>query len=228
MKVVKIVTAAVIVGLILAASWWWFGSRTSAPSEQVKKSVSTVQDERLSKGNSDAPVTMVEYVDMMCPDCARMHQEVMPKIQENYIDTGKLSYEVRVVSKIYHKDAQVAAGGAYCAAEQGKFWPYLDLTYEKLRNLGEHAESIEELTIFAGNNARTFAEEVGVNVPAWEYCVKHEAYGDVIDQNEKTMSSLNAYGTPHSVINGENYNGAPPYSTFKTVIDAALKKEEKR
>lgn len=228
MRIAKTVGAIVFAGLILMFSWWWFGTQMAAPSKQTTESVLETEDEHMTKGDPNAPVRMVQYVDMMCPDCARAHEETMPLIEKNYVDTGKLHYEIRVVAKIHHEDADVAAEGAYCAAEQGKFWQFLDLGYEKLRSLPDTAKGIEDSKIFSGNNARTFAETIGVNVPTWEHCVKQETYKDVIDQHEKAMSSLNAYGTPHSVINGENYNGAPPYSAFKTVIDAELKKKQEK
>ena len=227
MKVRTVIVATIVAGSIVAAVWW-YGLHEPKPAAQVTQPSLGVAGERMIKGVTGAPVEMIQYVDMMCADCARFHEEVMPRIEDDYVKTDKLSYEVRVVSKINHDDAQTAAEGAYCAAEQGKFWVYLDLAYEKLRNLPDSAAGIEDVSTFKGNNARSFAAEVGLNVPSWEYCVKQAGHKDVIDQHEKTMSTLNAYGTPHSVINGENYNGAPPYNVFKTVIDAALDKQQEK
>ncbi len=218
----------VIVGLVVAASWWWFGIQAPRPTKQAIEAIYEMNDERLSKGETGAPVQMIEYIDMMCADCAKVHQEVIPQIQKKYIDSGKLHYEVRVVSKIYHKDAKVAALGAYCAAEQDKFWSYLDQACQKLSDLPATARGLEDFKLFSGSNARVFAEAVGVNIPTWEHCVKQETYADIIDQHEKAMSKLNAYGTPHSVINGKNYNGPPPFSTFRAVIDAELKKKQEK
>jgi len=215
-------------GIVVALGVWWYMAKPPVPSEETIASITEVKDERLSKGEKDAPVQMIEYVDMFCPSCARAHQDVIPKIQSEYIDTGKLYYEVRIVAKIQHDDAQVAADGAYCAAEQGKFWDYIDLAYGETAKLYQAGKSAEDITLFSGVNVRNFAREVGVNVPRWENCVKNQTYQDVIGMNEQKMRDLGAYGTPHSVINGENYTGAPPYQTFKTVIEAALDKTEKQ
>ena len=228
MKILKIIVAIIIVSVMMAFGWWWFGTQKDTSSKQTIKAVHESSDERMTKGQTDAPIQMIEYVDMMCIDCAKVHQDVTPKIQKQYIDPGKLRYEVRVVSKVHHEDADIAAEGAYCAAEQGKFWSYLDVTYQKLRDSSDTALGLEDVKTFAGSNARTFAEEVGLNVPSWEYCVAQGTYADVIDTHEKTMSSLNAYGTPHSVINDEQYNGAPAYSVFKAVIDAELTKKQEK
>ncbi|HJT07729.1 MAG TPA: thioredoxin domain-containing protein, partial [Stellaceae bacterium] len=40
-------------------------------------------------GKADAPVTIIEYASLTCPHCAAFDRETLPKIKENWIDTGK-------------------------------------------------------------------------------------------------------------------------------------------
>lgn len=40
-------------------------------------------------GKPDAPITIIEYASMTCPHCAKFATDILPKIQEAYIDTGK-------------------------------------------------------------------------------------------------------------------------------------------
>lgn len=231
MKALRILGIVLAFAIATVAVFWWYytqPAQTSQQSKQVSAKITGSKDERLSKGVSGSPVEMTEYIDMFCPSCARAHLEVLPKIESEYIDTAKLHYETRIVAKIDHRDAQSAANGAYCAAEQNKFWDFIDRTYEKTAKLYQKNSDPKEINLFSGTNARNLAREAGVNVPKWENCVKQRSYSEVIAKNEKDMSALNAYGTPHSVINGEGYNGAPPYRTFKTVIDAALKEVDKK
>ena len=47
------------------------------------------------KGSADATVTLIEYSDYQCPFCARHYRAVMPILQEEYIDTGKLKFVMR-------------------------------------------------------------------------------------------------------------------------------------
>jgi protein-disulfide isomerase len=44
----------------------------------------------MSIGSADAPVTIVEYASMTCPACANFHVNILPKLKEKYIDTGKV------------------------------------------------------------------------------------------------------------------------------------------
>src|SRR5216683_4062242 len=40
-------------------------------------------------GQADAPVTIIEYASLTCPHCAAFDRDTLPKIRQNWIDTGK-------------------------------------------------------------------------------------------------------------------------------------------
>ncbi|MFC3053128.1 thioredoxin domain-containing protein [Kordiimonas pumila] len=44
----------------------------------------------ITYGAADAPVTLIEYASLTCPHCAHFATEIFPKIEENYIATGKV------------------------------------------------------------------------------------------------------------------------------------------
>jgi protein-disulfide isomerase len=46
-------------------------------------------------GKSSAPVTMIEYASLSCPHCAHFSSAILPQLQKNYIDTGKVRYILR-------------------------------------------------------------------------------------------------------------------------------------
>ena len=45
-------------------------------------------------GKSDAKVAIVEFTDYQCPFCQRHSEQTLPKLKENYIDTGKSAVRV--------------------------------------------------------------------------------------------------------------------------------------
>lgn len=51
-------------------------------------------------GNPDAPIKLVEYGSLTCPTCALFSEEGSVALHENYIDTGRVSFELR--STIIH------------------------------------------------------------------------------------------------------------------------------
>ena len=39
-------------------------------------------------GNLEAPVTIIEYASFTCPHCATFHNEILPKLKQDYIKNG--------------------------------------------------------------------------------------------------------------------------------------------
>ena len=83
------------------------------------------------KGDEDAPVTIVEWSDFECPFCTRFYTETLGKLEEKYINTGKVKFVYRDFPLGFHANAQKAAEAAECAGEQGKYWEMHDKLFEK-------------------------------------------------------------------------------------------------
>lgn len=85
-------------------------------------------------GNKDATVSMVVFVDMQCPFCARSNP-----LAYEIIKDPVLKDRVNVVLKhfplSFHKDAKPAAKASLSAHGQGMFWPFLDKIYANQRDL---------------------------------------------------------------------------------------------
>ncbi|MGK2896177.1 MAG: DsbA family protein [Candidatus Saccharimonadales bacterium] len=213
---------------VAAGAWLFFnyGDSKQQPLSDSEQQVLTVQDKRLTKGDESAPVKIVEYADILCPYCAKANEEIIPKIQSNYIDKNQAHYEVRLVAMI-SPDSQRAGEGAYCAAEQNKFWDYLDTAYKDTwNNYYSQNKTPQDVDLFTEKNIFSFASRVGLDMLLWQRCMSSGKYEKTITANQEEMSEIKAYGTPHFIINGNNYNGAPPYSSFKAVIDAELNKSK--
>ena len=87
-----------------------------------------------TKGRDDAPITLVEFADFQCSFCRKFHNEVLPKIEAEYINTGKVRFVYRHLIALGPFSEQ-AAHGAECAREQDKFWPYHDLLFDRVSPL---------------------------------------------------------------------------------------------
>ena len=46
----------------------------------------------MSKGNNNAPVVFVEYASLTCPACVAFHKNVFPKLNKEYVETGKIKF----------------------------------------------------------------------------------------------------------------------------------------
>ena len=104
-----------------------------APSQpSVPGKIMVSLDDDPFKGNSNAPVTIIEFSDFQCPFCSRFFQQTLPQIEKDYIDTGKVKFVYRDLPlDNLHPNARPAHIAAECADEQGKFWDYHDVLFEK-------------------------------------------------------------------------------------------------
>lgn len=46
-------------------------------------------------GDPDAPVTLIEYASITCGACLQFHQQVLPSIKEDYVETGLVKFVFR-------------------------------------------------------------------------------------------------------------------------------------
>lgn len=222
------VILGVVVTVLIAGGWLFFtrGGYKPVPLSESEKKVLDVQDQRLTKGDESAPVKIVEYADILCPYCAKVNEQIIPQIQSDYVDKKQAHYEVRLVAMIA-PDSERAGEGAYCAAEQNKFWNYMDLAYKETWNsFYSKGKSPQDVDLFSERNIYDFAKRVGLNTQSWHTCMNSDSYQQIMAANQEKMNEIEAYGTPHFIINGSNYNGAPPYSYFKAAIEDELNKQK--
>lgn len=219
-----IALAALLAGV--TAGYFYLSNKQVDTTQKIRDlEVLNVKDERMVLGNASNTVPIVEYADVLCPYCAVAHRDIMPKIKDEYIDTQKAFYELRLVG-IIRPESKTAAHGAYCAAEQDRFWDYIDLAYkETWDNYYSKNMKPEDVTIFRGDELDKFAQRAGVDIYPWQQCMKEDKYEDTINSNQQTMASLDGYGTPFFIFNEVPYgSGVPSYEVFKSAIDAEYRK----
>ncbi|MEK7124243.1 MAG: DsbA family protein [Patescibacteria group bacterium] len=162
------------------------------------------------RGNFSAPVTLVEFSDFECPFC-KSHLPTLDRILKDYKDSVRLVYKHFPLTSI-HPNAQKAAEASECASEQGKFWEYHDLLFEKQAG----GLSIEKY--------KQWAVQLGLNSAKFNGCLDSSKYADKVSADSKEGSGAGVSGTPATFINGKLVSGAVPYEQIKKEIDAVLNK----
>src|SRR5688500_16911831 len=67
---------------------------TPAPAGQQWVDVAAVTPEGgWLIGNPDAPLKLVEYGSLTCPGCAQFSETGIPTLRENYVNSGRVSFE---------------------------------------------------------------------------------------------------------------------------------------
>ena len=170
-------------------------------------------------GDKNAPLTMVEYIDLQCPFCKRYEEGAFAEIRKKLIDTGRLRYFSRDFPLDMHPFALKAAVAAHCAAEQGQFWSMRKLLMTNGSNLAPDA-------------ILEYAKTAGLNPVPFNSCFGSTKYDTQIHAGMREGLSIGVQGTPsfvlgkstHDGVTGTVIVGALPYGS----IEAEVKKLEGR
>ncbi|MBS1252679.1 MAG: Disulfide bond formation protein D [Anaerolineales bacterium] len=164
-------------------------------------------------GDSDAPVTIVEYSDYQCPHCSNFNLTVLPEVIKNYVTAGKVRH-VHKNAAILGEESQWAAMAALCAADQGHFWEYNELLFEKQQGRNSGA--------FARENLKQYAADLGLDTETFNQCLDDNKYASKVVEETAEAKSRGVEGTPSFFVNDEFVGGSLPFEQMKEIIDKQL------
>jgi protein-disulfide isomerase len=192
---------------------------TSGPDETPEATMEPLipLDDDPVLGSPDAPVTIIEYSDYLCPFCSRFVLETMPQVEEEYIDGGQVKLVFRDFP-VHGQPAVVAAVVAECAGKQGSFWDMHVLLFERME---EWPQSEDPLATFQG-----YAEELGIDQHELVNCLELGTPVEGIQEDYNLARQDGLTGTPSFFINGILVVGAQPFEEFQRIIEEELAKSE--
>ena len=220
------VYAAVIGVLIIGAglgAYAYFGGSTSplalvsgGPNVEIKPT-------DMVHGSSNAPVTMVEYASMTCPHCAAFQKDIIPKLNKDYVDTGK----VKVVFREYPLDgaARMASAVARCLSGD-QYFSFIDLLFKNQMNWIKDFDGNGQLTkedILEGLTEQ--GRFAGLSREKVQSCADDPKNLALVDAN--WMEGQGKYAvnsTPTFIINGITHAGEIPYDELQKILDPLVKK----
>lgn len=174
------------------------------PSRDYKVVIGTAP----TRGNENAPVTIVEWSDFQCPFCNRV-TPTLAQIRDEYGDRVRFAFKHMPLS--IHPQAMGAHVAAEAANRQGKFWEMHDRIFENQRDLA--AETLDG-----------YASEMGLDMDQFRRDLKAADIAKRIKDDLAQAQKLGVTGTPSFFINGKFLSGAQPFASFKRQIDEALEK----
>ena len=179
----KVTLLIVVIGVIAIlggqALLKFYRSRVSQSSVPAK-----------AKGNPQAKLKIVEYIDFQCPACAQgVH--ILKEYFAKYPD--QMYVEVKYFPLPMHPFGMESARYAECAARQKKFWPFI----ESLSKQQSFWAALHD----AQPAFRKIAQETGLNSFQLDQCLG-DKYVDEVIVTEKTIgTSLGIQSTPTYFIN---------------------------
>ena len=167
------------------------------------------------RGNPNASLMVEEFADLQYPSCRGAQDLVVKPLLEKY--GNGIRYEFRHFPiRTIHAFAQEAAEAAECAADQGKFWEFVDDTYA----------SAENQQMLSRKDLIARAEKVGVtDAGLFRRCVKSRIKRDLIQTDYEEGIKRGVNGTPTFFVNGERV----PSNTIEAIgalIEAKQKQQK--
>jgi len=171
-------------------------------------------------GKAEAALKIEAYEDFGCPHCLEFTAEIEPVIFQEYVATGKASFEYKYFP--LRQQTGAAAIAAQCAAEQDKFWEYHRALF--IAQAEANAKTGPPLAeAFAAANLRKLAQDLGLDVPAWDTCVTGDSAVAVVQEELRQANTLALPGTPSFVINGKVTPAPDSVDGWRKLLDGLLK-----
>jgi len=204
---VAIVVAVLAVGVLIAIGRPGDDER---PFEPIARS--EVSGRRASAAT--APLRIIEFADFQCAACARFAMELEPQIAAEFIETGVASLELRHFPFL-GPESFAAAEASECAGDQGLFWEYHDLLFQRQGAVNSGAFSTDRLNRYGGEVAELFPD---FKIEVFEACIVSGAKRAVVAAQLAQGEALGVTATPSFLIGGMLLRGAPRLDDFRSLI----------
>jgi len=178
------------------------GSSSSATalsqSAFVEKTLKGIPQNGLVLGKPNAPVTLIEYIDLQCPVCASFVTTEVPTLIDKYVRPGQLKIKMQpwnildaihgTVDSLRGQKATIGAG------DQNKAFNFSDVLY-----WNQATEGTDWLTDGTASNIAASVD--GMNTAQWVKDANSPA-------TAQTIKQIDSYANAHYVANAQ-FSGTP-------------------
>jgi protein-disulfide isomerase len=158
------------------------------------------------RGETGAPVTIVEFSDFQCPHCKRL-QPILERVLEDYRGQVKVIFKQFPLTSV-HPDSAGAAAAALAAGKQGKFWQF----HDRLFGGDQEHEAQADL--------EKVAKDLKLDVKKWQADLEPARTQVAKDRADGEKLEINA--TPTLFLDGKKYHGPLEVDELKDWIDEEL------
>ena len=232
LKNISILIGAAIIGLSILGGFYLNnkmgnGSKNDFVDPDSFFSGREFKKEEFLIGSGSKKVILLEYSDLECPFCKKLHIDTMQEIYKNY--GSKVDIAFRHFPLPFHKKAKTEATATLCARDIGgqqAYKNYIGKIYEK-------TQGNDSLDL---NTLPDIAKEMGLDVTSFNSCMSNASSSEtklaLIESDIQDGISAGVEGTPNVFVlikDGQDYkkftiiNGARDYKYVSKVIDQALK-----
>ena len=176
------------------------------------------------RGNPAAKVTVINFDDLECPYCARLHQTLFPATQQHYGDKVRFIYKDNPLPPELHPWAMHAAVDANCLADQSgaAYWDYVDYVHSHGQEITGEDRNLPKSLDALNRIARQQATLAKLDSTKLDACLARQDE-TAVRASAKEAEKLHIESAPAVFVDGERIDGAVPQSQVWMVIDRALR-----
>ncbi|MCA9355264.1 thioredoxin domain-containing protein [Candidatus Kaiserbacteria bacterium] len=187
-----------LITIILFGGAFWYSKVVDNKNNEGVEIVQNI------KGNVEARVRLVEYSDFQCPSCASF-QPIMDQIFEEFSNDVNLEY--KHFPLYIHQYARQASVAAEAAGQQGKFFEFHDMLFERQV---EWSSARTPDTLFV-----QYASELELDIPKFKRHMKSSVLRDKVNTEFEEGRQAGVTGTPTLFLNGEIMK----YDSYQSLIE---------
>ena len=166
-------------------------------------------------GSDNAPIKIKEYFSLTCGHCANFHVKTLPKLKEQYIDTGTVQLEF--IDYPLDRLAIIAAALARTLPTKDGYLEAISILLKKQKQWAYSKKPLDELLSIAklfGVSSKQF-DEILKNIPLMQ---------EIINKMENESKNFNIESTPTFIINNDHkISGALSFKDFEKELLTLIK-----
>ncbi len=186
----------------------------SGLSNTEELSVLNIKEDDFFIGDIDAPITIIEYASMSCSHCASFHNNTLPDLKKEYIDTGKVKFVFRDFP--YNFPALLGSMVMRCTPNEVRY-EYMNALYKLQKQwvLKENIKTTQELY--------KIMQSGGMKKEDFEACINNtDLENKIIQEIIDAQEEFGIKNTPSFLVNGNLVAGNKSIKEIRQIIDKIL------
>lgn len=209
--IIVLITAVVIVGGLTLTK-----NGPQSPSITVNENSLITADNPRQTG-SEAKIKVVEFGDFACPACAML----APNLEQALaVNANAIDFALRLIP-IHGEESYTSATAAFAAGDQGKFFEYGKILFEKQT---EWSGKNNKRELFLG-----YAKTLGLDIPKFTLAIDSKDFQakvkGILDKDSADASAMKISSTPTLVIQDTAVIGVQTAETLSNMFKAEIEEE---
>lgn len=173
-------------------------------------------------GESDAPVTVVEFGDFKCPSCKAWGEMIYPQLVKDYVDTGEVKFAY--INVFFHGNESVL--GSLAAESVFEHSPEAYWDFQKALYEAQPVEDHDAAWITPEKMLEVASAFPAIDQTQLQEDIEQVAQQEQLATDEALVEEAGVAQTPTIVVNGQTLEDPFDYDAIKALIEQELAGEE--